>query len=118
MCKVIKATLLYQILSSIGNLLWFLAKNGSKSISFRLKFDDISVTLSLIVLSWIFVQTHRDAILLHTRRMNVIFGKLGQFMLSGGRGGGLPPLALSLCLILEAKKTVQIWKVFQVRMSS
>ena len=35
--------------------------------SFQLKFDDITVTLSSIVLSQIFLQTHLDTILLHIK---------------------------------------------------
>ena len=43
-----------KFLSSIGNLLWFLAKKGVKILivsSFWLKLDDITVALSLSVLS-------------------------------------------------------------------
>ena len=43
-----------KLLSSIGNLLLFLAKKWIKIIIaplFQLKFDDVTVTLSLIVLS-------------------------------------------------------------------
>ena len=46
-----------KFLPSIGNLLWFLAKNWVKIIIpplLQLKFDDVTVTLSLIVLSRIF----------------------------------------------------------------
>ena len=35
--------------------------------SFQLKFDDVTVTLSFIVLSQIFLQTHLDTILLHAK---------------------------------------------------
>ena len=34
---------------------------------FRLKFDDVTVKLSLIVLSQIFLQTHLHTILLHAK---------------------------------------------------
>ena len=43
-----------KFLSAIGNLLWFWTKKWVEILivpSFRLKFDDITVTLSLIVLS-------------------------------------------------------------------
>ena len=53
-CKVIETTLLYKFFSSIGNLLWFLANKYIKILivpSFRLKFDDVTVSFSLIVLS-------------------------------------------------------------------
>ena len=48
----------------------FLAKKWVKVIivpSFRLQFDDVTVTLSLIVLSQFFLQTHLDTILLHAK---------------------------------------------------
>ena len=35
--------------------------------SFRLKFDDVIVMLSLIVLSRLFLQIHLDTILLHAK---------------------------------------------------
>ena len=55
--------------------------------SFQLKFDDVTVTLSVIVLSRFFLQTHLDTNLL---RLNVIFmvKKIGHLLLNGGGGGG------------------------------
>ena len=38
---------------------------------FQLKFDDVTVTLSLIVLSWIFSQTYIDIILFHTKIVKI-----------------------------------------------
>ena len=56
-CKVTEATLLYEILSYGSNLLWFLAKEWVKILIFplfHLKFDDITVTLSLNSIVMIF----------------------------------------------------------------
>ena len=58
MCKSHRGnTTVSNFLSSIGNLPWFLAKKWVEILiipSFQLKFDNITVALSLIVLSRIF----------------------------------------------------------------
>ena len=100
-------------MSSIVNLLWYLAKKWVKILivpSFWLKFGDVTVTLSLIVLSRIFFTnsswyyfTSCQSLL----RLSVIFmvKKIGQLLLKGGRVP--PPQAPSLCLILEPRWQVR-----------
>ena len=50
-CKVIEKHYSIKFLSVIGNLLWCLAQKWAKSLSFRLKIYDVTVPLSLVVLS-------------------------------------------------------------------
>ena len=112
MCKVIEATFLYQMLSSIGNLLWFSAKNWVKILivpTFQLKFDDVNVTLSLIVLSSIFLKTHLDTILLIPKFVKIEchlhgYENRSTFAQWGWGGVLLPPLAPSLRLILGPRR--------------
>ena len=65
--QVIETTLYcIKFLSVIGNLLGFFVIKWVKSLivpSFLLKFDDVTMTLSLIVLSSIFLVMYLDTIL-------------------------------------------------------
>ena len=111
-CKGIEATLYYCIkfLSSIVNSLWFLAEKWVKILivpSFWLKFDDVTVRLSLIVLSRSFLRNlpwYCFTSCQNLLRLNVIFmiRKGSQLLLNGG--GCCHPPAPSLCLILEPRR--------------
>ena len=86
--------------------------------SFLLIFDDVTLTLSLVVLlsffllGLIFVLSYSIANLL---RLNVIFivGKID--LESQGGEGWLPPLAPSLCLILEPDRRSDLKNFFMDR---
>ena len=105
-CKVIRTALLYQTFVCFWQFIMIFGHKMGEIIivpSFQLKLDDVTVTLSLIVLSsnffgdvsWYDLTPNQTLL-----RLNVIFmvRKMGQFLLNWG-GGGAPP-ALSLCLIL------------------
>ena len=114
-------------LSSTGNLVWFLSKKWIKILivpSFRLKFDDVTVTLCLIVLSWNFFANSPWYYLTSYQnllRLNVIFmvRKIDQPLLNGGGGGRgwLPPPSTLPLSNFRAKAVGPIWKIFHGQMS-
>ena len=89
----------------IVNLLWFLPKKWVKILivpSFRLKFDDVTVTLTLTVLSRFFLETHLDTSLLNAK---VRYDWLSSSTLPP------PPSTLSLSNF-RATMVGPIWKFF------